>query len=261
LPLAPHYVDIKSAWVRGDRSVPYVRGKVAPKMIASAAFVEGVLIGGHGITTHVPFVTRGFDAELAIVHVPFTTLRRFTRKVAAVREIIGRHGDETDPEIGWHWRFWATLDKSGVRAEFERQILTHDADETLTTARSLFDATYDANALGRPHVFAPLKPMVHYREPTRGRTMPNWMDIAFDAHWYVDNHEDVRRGVELGTIDPYAHFSTVGIIEGRSPSRDFDPHYVQRELERCFGCYLELRDVYWLYFSLPASERPPTVAA
>jgi hypothetical protein len=210
--------------------------------------------------TDVPFVTRAIDQELAIVHVPFTGLQRFARKVDAIREIVRQHGDQSDSEVAWHWRSWATLDDAGVCAEFERQILEADSEQTVTTASTLFQSMGEPTPPADPYSFGTLNTMVRYVDVIKPRAIPEWIDIPFDEHWYLEQNEDLRQSVENGTLDARAHFLTVGIVEGRSPSRAVDPHFLRRELERYSKCYLELRDVYWLYFSLPAAQRPMTAA-
>ncbi len=43
----------------------------------------------------------------------------------------------------------------------------------------------------------------------------------FDREWYLENYHDVKNA----DADPFEHFITTGVFEGRSPSAKFDPDY------------------------------------
>ena len=258
LPIAAEIFDVKSAWLTGDRSVPYVRAQDAPKVLARTSFIDGIVPGGHGVITRRAFLTRCVDEDLAIVHVPFTTLPRFARKVAQIRDVLARFADRLGPEDAWHWRAWAALDEVGIAAEFEAQIRPSAAEDVATIER-LFAMPHRALVPASHVSFSMLKTMVRYLEPIEQRAIPQWVDVDFDAAWYVQRYEDVRMAIEREETSPLAHFLTIGIVEGRSPSVTFDPHYVREELERYSGNYVDLRDVYWLYGSLPAGDRSATM--
>jgi hypothetical protein len=92
------------------------------KVLVRPAVVGEVGRGAHRIEPRVATLRRGEPADLAILHLPFTTHERFRRKVERVRARLTVYGDRFAPGQAWHWRRWIELDDTGrLDEEFDRQ--------------------------------------------------------------------------------------------------------------------------------------------
>jgi glycosyltransferase involved in cell wall biosynthesis len=101
----------------------WIRGVPNPKAIVRPACVGSVTDGDHDVVPP-PGVTarRGVGTDLAIAHLPFSTLPRFARKIANVRRVFDVHDEYCGEHIAWHWRRWLSLpDAAAIAAEFARQ--------------------------------------------------------------------------------------------------------------------------------------------
>ncbi|HTD32431.1 MAG TPA: glycosyltransferase family 2 protein [Candidatus Elarobacter sp.] len=117
------------------------------KVLARPAFVAQVERGAHGIVSAIGPPRSARAADLAIVHVPFTTRERFRRKIARVRARLAAYGDRFAPNQAWHWRRWLAIDDAGgIDAEFDRNTIAAGrlpllvADGIVTTAARRFAA-------------------------------------------------------------------------------------------------------------------------
>lgn len=262
LPVFDSPQPISSQWSGGDRSTPYVYGRDAAKLYTRTRYVDGLQTGAHGIKTYASFVTRTVDEDLAIVHLPFTTLKRFERKVEHIVRGFRKLGHRLQPHESWHWRHWATLDAEGIRREFELQV--HDAREAggrhLTTTRELLAAAPALTMPLTPGAWTALHRAVGYLPHAYPHVPPPaWHREIFDPAWYADRYSDVRASVDGGLMDSESHYLRYGGSEGRSPSARFDAAHIREALQRRAGDEIDPHDIFWLYFDLEPSQRPSPV--
>jgi glycosyltransferase involved in cell wall biosynthesis len=106
-------------------ALKWIRGQQHGKVIARTSLIDKFGAAGHEVigADGKRIAPRVSDDGL-IVHVPFTTFERFSRKVLNVKNAVGRH-PEYFKNAGAHWTRWAGLrDTADIRREFEAQQLT-----------------------------------------------------------------------------------------------------------------------------------------
>jgi len=128
-------LDIHSSEARLSRasmdavpSIAWIAGMPVEKMLARADVLSNVLAGGHrGEDFRGRELSTESTSNAVFVHVPFSTLERFERKIANIEYVL-----ETNPNLfsgadGWHWKRWLEIKQAGLlRYEFERQFLADD---------------------------------------------------------------------------------------------------------------------------------------
>lgn len=125
---------------------PWIRGVPVPKVIVRPGAIACVNDGGHGVD---PISENNFNRRRAtcmlIAHVPFSSLSRFERKLANIRDVFAVHDEYFGAHLAWHWRRWLALqDPQSVRREFERQIfnesqlLAYRSSGVIRSAREVF---------------------------------------------------------------------------------------------------------------------------
>jgi len=124
-----------------DSHLRWIRGTPMPKVAARPQSVMELDAGHHGARLadgleEAPDTATG----LLIAHLPFTTFERFERKVRNIRETIRRYPDFFVGKRAWHWRRWATLSDSGLRREFDAQVVSQHELESLRTRGSIRSA-------------------------------------------------------------------------------------------------------------------------
>ncbi len=103
----------------------WIAGGVGRKVLARSATTARLTLGMHDVVPP-PGVEpiRAVAADVAIAHLPFTTLERFRYKVQGVREMLEHHGHRLRGNEAWHWRRWLELEDTGrLDEEFRRQLL------------------------------------------------------------------------------------------------------------------------------------------
>lgn len=103
---------------------PYVRSPIAAKVMARAELIASVGMGGHEVQLSSADARTGAVDDLLVVHLPFTDVDRFTRKMTAVRVIADEHLAKFGPGTAAHWRSWLELDSDeAVSQEFARNVV------------------------------------------------------------------------------------------------------------------------------------------
>lgn len=109
-------------------NTPWIRGVPAPKVMARPELLAWVGDGFHDVRMADCSVPRLHEADqMFIAHFPFTTLRRFKRKIANIRRVFAVHDAYFGPDLAWHWRRWLALESvADIHAEFQRQLFDED---------------------------------------------------------------------------------------------------------------------------------------
>lgn len=134
---------------------PWIRGVPIPKVIVRPRTIANVHDGGHGVDALAGCsFNRRYATELLIAHLPFTSLIRFERKLANIRDVFAVHDEYFGEHLAWHWRRWLALpDSESIRREFELQIfsepqfLAHRANGIIRSAREMFEQWTENTAI------------------------------------------------------------------------------------------------------------------
>lgn len=118
-PVADYWQQVEVA-----PSLPWLLSPVLPRVAARPDCIAEIGLGVHDVVPPADRPVRRERArDLLVAHVPFTTSRRFARKVANIRTTLGLHPTVFPEGSALHWKRWATLsDAESVREEFERMI-------------------------------------------------------------------------------------------------------------------------------------------
>jgi glycosyltransferase involved in cell wall biosynthesis len=110
--------------LESNTGLPWIRGVPVPKIMVRPTAIGEVADAGHDVIPPTGTVARRTrPADLLIAHLPFTTLARFSKKLANVRKVFEVHSDYFGADLAWHWRRWLALeDEEAVSCEFSRQI-------------------------------------------------------------------------------------------------------------------------------------------
>ncbi len=119
-----------------ERSSHWLRGKVGPKVMVRPDKIQSITQGAHGAEGP-GGIRSAKTTDAVILHLPFTTLDRFQRKVDAVRARLGLYGGRFKPSHARHWRAWAQLNDDGIVSEFKAQCLDAQEAERLVTSGEL----------------------------------------------------------------------------------------------------------------------------
>lgn len=123
----------------------WITHAIMPRVLCRTDRFGSYMIGGHGVRDidGVP-VTAPTTDRIVVVHVPFTNLERFARKVDNARVFLTRFAAQYSGESAWHWRRWIEAADAGRSdAEFERERMTASMvrrlteDGAIATARDL----------------------------------------------------------------------------------------------------------------------------
>ena len=103
--------------------IPWIFHAVVPKFLTSATDFREVAPGFHNVHyRHEP--RRGTRPDLLILHLPFTTIDRFSNKIANFRRHIAHIGHTFRDKQAWHVKRWVSLADDGkLDDEFEKQFL------------------------------------------------------------------------------------------------------------------------------------------
>lgn len=145
------------ARLAADPQARWILQRLPPKLLVRVATARGFGHSAHGVRPRPGHDLRHGRAEgMVMVHLPFTDLARFERKVANIADFLERF-DNLPAQWGWHWRRWVEFWRQGRLAEeYARQCL--DAQDcarlraagALTTAEALLDARTGGGGAGRP---------------------------------------------------------------------------------------------------------------
>ena len=110
--------------MRDDPNASWMRARVAPRVMARPERIEALTLGTHDVVGKgTPPVRRIVPTDLVCAHLPFTTLERFSRKVANIRATFEAHDEAYGETYGHHWRHWLDLDARGLlEHEFRRMV-------------------------------------------------------------------------------------------------------------------------------------------
>lgn len=125
---------------------PWIMSAIAPRVMVRPGAIGAVPTGGHDVIPRAGVVARRFVADDAFaLHLPFTTLERFTRKMKRVALAVDSLGHLFKPNEALHWRRWAAIEARGaLDVEFEHQIFDKETadllirDGIMTTAGGYF---------------------------------------------------------------------------------------------------------------------------
>ncbi len=134
-----------------NSQVSWIQRALHPKFLTTATELLEVVPGFHDIKT-ARDLKRECPPDLLILHLPFTTLGRFSRKVASARV----HLEHVGPTFGssqqaWHWRRWASLDSAAaIEAEFDKQFLSSEDLERMRESGAVktIEAYFEAQTEG-----------------------------------------------------------------------------------------------------------------
>ena len=129
-----------------DPQARWILQRLPPKLLVRVATARGFGHSAHGVRPRPGQTLRHGRAEgVMMVHLPFTDLARFERKVANIADFLDRFGN-LPAQWGWHWRRWLELWRDGrLAGEYARQCL--DAQDcarlqaagVLVTAEAVLD--------------------------------------------------------------------------------------------------------------------------
>jgi len=145
LRLFTRQVDDFRFFVDARPDVPFITVQPGPKMLVRREAVRAMAPGQHDALAGGSGVRRAVAQDIIVAHVPFSTLRRFERKVANIRGEVVLHPRYFDNGFAWHWRRWAEMTAPGaIEQEFGRQLTGADElrrmalDGVIRSAADLF---------------------------------------------------------------------------------------------------------------------------
>jgi hypothetical protein len=130
----------------------HIFAQIGPKAMLSPKKNRGFSMGGHAAVprdglNEISVTPR----DVVIVHLAFSTLERFTRKIENIRNFLAKYGDRLQPGAAWHWRRWIdTLETDEPGNEFRRQIIDEEEFHRLTanggicSVRSHFERSFQS---------------------------------------------------------------------------------------------------------------------
>ncbi|HQZ39702.1 MAG TPA: glycosyltransferase family 2 protein [Vicinamibacterales bacterium] len=115
--------------------VSFITVRPGPKVMARREAARAIAPGGHDVLSPDVPVRRRQSADLLVAHVPFSTFRRFERKVENIRAEMVHHPRFFEDGYAWHWRRWAEMTEPGaIEREFARQLAEGDDLRRLSEA-------------------------------------------------------------------------------------------------------------------------------
>lgn len=105
-----------AAFTSRRTALSWLHTRINPKIMARADLISEVHRGGHTVETTTPGISVTEPEDLAIVHLPFSTLKRFERKITGMRARIRSF----DPQQAGHWRAWIAAADEGRTEELFR---------------------------------------------------------------------------------------------------------------------------------------------
>jgi len=104
----------------------WITGVPVPKVAARPHRIGALHPGHHRIDPPEGVALKRAAADaLVIAHLPFTTVKRFQRKVHNIRDLLGAHDGIFPGHGAWHWKRWAAMQgDEALVEEFARQSLS-----------------------------------------------------------------------------------------------------------------------------------------
>lgn len=110
--------------LRNDPADYWLRGVPSAKVAVRPGRLERFAAGMHGAFTNSEAeAAQAVSPDIIVAHLALTTFDRFARKIANVRALFEKYGDDFPKGFGWHWHRWVQLAERGeLRAEYDRSI-------------------------------------------------------------------------------------------------------------------------------------------
>ena len=109
---------------------------IMPRVICRTTRFGSFALGGHGVKDiDGAMITPALADRVVIVHVPFTTMERFSHKVANARAFLSRWAAQYQGQTAWHWRRWIDAADAGrLDLEFQRELMSASRVRALAEA-------------------------------------------------------------------------------------------------------------------------------
>jgi hypothetical protein len=156
--LADHLADENSRWedldlfvrplhlsaetLEREPDTAWIAGQPLGKILARADVIDGLQLGGHHIVDgRGETIEAGRIRDALIVHIPFSTLDRFRRKIESIDILLERKPDLFSGRQGWHWRRWVEIAAQGrLDEEFFKQFARPETIEAERRAGNICSA-------------------------------------------------------------------------------------------------------------------------
>jgi glycosyltransferase involved in cell wall biosynthesis len=124
------------AHLERNPGTPWIRGVPVPKFMVRPERVAALSDGMHDARARDGDSLRRSKADdLLIAHLPFTSKRRFRRKIHNIRKLMAVHDAYFTAGLAWQWRRWQNMSEDGrADEEFDRQVTSVSALAQLRTA-------------------------------------------------------------------------------------------------------------------------------
>jgi hypothetical protein len=102
----------------------WINARVGPKHMVRPTLISRIEYGAHDFSPKGNTVQVIAPDDLLIVHIPFTSLERFMRKVEGIRSALAQYQHRLQGDQAWHWRRWVQLaDEGRLEREFASQVV------------------------------------------------------------------------------------------------------------------------------------------
>ena len=240
LPMITAQEEAEEQYLAGRTDVPWIMVRDAPKLLVRPGVMRKVGAGGHSVIAQQSTMRTVLAQDVVIVHLPFTTERRFRQKLHSVRAIFAQYGERFHPREAWHWRHWASLPEDQIGAEFRRQTIKASAVPTLiaqgaltTPAAHFLPERQRARAASpRPELLEALHRVVVHEEPAPANTRPPTTDTAIlptNSRLRGSLHPAPERHVARSEECYFYHTMEIpelGVVEGQWDLRGAEQTYL-----------------------------------
>lgn len=129
--------------------IPWVFKAIGPKFMTSRTDFVEVMPGFHDLK-YSGNAHRYVPPDLLILHLPFTTLERFSAKVAKIRRHLEHLGHTFRSNQARQWRWWSSIDdEDALQEEFGKQFFSaNNLEELRTRGAVMAIEDYFATQLG-----------------------------------------------------------------------------------------------------------------
>lgn len=123
LPLVVQRQALTPKIAREQPDKKWIMHQISPRIMVRPNLITGFVIGLHNAVPKQGLTLRRAEiSDMVVVHIPFSNLSRFQRKVKNIAEIFTRYGAEHGTHMAWHWRqLLVDVERTSVAAEFQRQ--------------------------------------------------------------------------------------------------------------------------------------------
>jgi len=139
--------------LRLNPETPWIRGLPRSKVMVRPERIGGITDCMHDIIANDgPPLRNLVPDDLLVAHLPFTTLTRFEKKIANIRQSMTVHDACRGEALTWQWRRWLALsDERKISEEFARQIYDGEEIATLLSSGTIRSAAEMMTGVGRQH--------------------------------------------------------------------------------------------------------------